>query len=168
VFKPLDLHLNALIENFADVLRCVLGQHVALELNLRAEMDAVRGIASELEQVLLNLCLNSRDAMPNGGTVTIATADVGGRRCATGTRSRDEQRQVLLIVSDNGNGMSDEVRNRVFQPFFTTHAAAGGTGFGLPTVKTLVERHGGSIEMESAPGQGTRIGILLPSKPVDG
>jgi signal transduction histidine kinase len=166
-FTPVDVRLNGLIEDFADVLGCLLGGRTTLELNLRAERDSVRGIPGELEQVLLNLCLNSRHAMPKGGTVTIATADVGGRRRATG-RDPDELRQVLLIVSDNGTGMSDEVRNRIFQPFFTTHAARGGTGFGLPTVKTIVERHGGTIEVESAPGQGTRIGIFLPSPRVAG
>jgi two-component system, cell cycle sensor histidine kinase and response regulator CckA len=161
-FRPCALRLNALIEQYADVLACIAGERVTLRFDLRAEHDSVHGVANELEQVLLNLCLNARDAMPAGGTLTLSTRDVTQGPSLGVDVGAPPRCFVRLSVSDTGSGMSQAVFGRMFEPFFTTKAPEHGTGLGLPTVRTIVERHSGSIDVESAEGRGTTVRILLP------
>jgi signal transduction histidine kinase len=154
--------LNRLIEEYADVLGCIAGDRIVLRLDLRAELDHVQGVTSELEQVLLNLCLNARDAMPAGGRLTVSTGDVTQGPSMARTTGDPERCFVRLSVSDTGTGIPEEIMDRIFEPLFTTKAPEHGTGLGLPTVRTIVERHGGTMEVESTEGRGTTMRVLLP------
>jgi CheY-like chemotaxis protein len=147
------LVLDDEVRQLASMLRRIIGGDVALELGLRAGDARVHADAGQLEQVILNLAVNARDAMPNGGQLTIATAavpDASGR----GT--------VRLTISDTGGGVSEEVRARMFEPFYTTKEVGRGTGLGLSIVYGIVEQSGGTIRVESAPGRGTSFHISLP------
>jgi two-component system cell cycle sensor histidine kinase/response regulator CckA len=147
------LVLDDEVRQLASMLRRIIGSDVALELGLRAGDARVHADAGQLEQVILNLAVNARDAMPNGGQLTIATAavpDASGR----GT--------VRLTISDTGGGVSEEVRARMFEPFYTTKEVGRGTGLGLSIVYGIVEQSGGTIRVESAPGRGTSFHISLP------
>ena len=134
----------------ADLLRPTLDRGIVLEVNVPAGVPPVRADAGELHQVLLNLCLNARDAMPGGGTLRIAASAAGGER-------------VRLSVADTGCGIPPEVREHIFEPFFTTKPAGRGTGLGLAMVHGIVTQHGGRIEVDSAPRRGTRFDLYLPT-----
>jgi len=141
------------VRQLGSLLRRIIGGDVALELDLAAGAARVRADAGQIEQVILNLAVNARDAMPSGGQLTIATAaitDEHGRAA------------VRLSVSDTGVGMSDEVRARMFEPFYTTKEVGRGTGLGLSIVYGIVEQSGGTIRVDSAPGRGTGFHISLP------
>jgi CheY-like chemotaxis protein len=138
----------------------VLGEDLTVELQVDPALPPVLGDPGQVEQVLLNLALNARDAMPDGGRLTIAAArgpaEIPGRpRPSTGT--------VRLWVSDTGAGMTPEVQARIFEPFFTTKGSGKGTGLGLATVHAIVTQHGGTVTVRSAPGQGTTFDVLLPA-----
>ncbi|HET9555056.1 MAG TPA: ATP-binding protein, partial [Anaeromyxobacteraceae bacterium] len=153
--------LNAEVNALHAMLRRVIGEGVQVRLALDPALGRVRGDPSQLQQVLLNLAVNARDAMPGGGLLTIATRNVGPEEaaCRAGARARS---LVELSVADTGTGMTPEVRARLFEPFFTTKALGKGTGLGLATVLGVVKQHGGEVEVESAPGRGTTFRILLP------
>jgi signal transduction histidine kinase len=149
--------------NVEQLLRRLIGEDVELETILATDLGAVRADATQLERVLMNLAVNSRDAMPDGGTLTIETRNV--------ELTRADQREafaiqtggyVLLAVSDTGCGMDAETRARAFEPFFTTKPAAQGTGLGLSTVYGIVKQSGGYIWVDSEPEMGTRVRIYLP------
>ena len=147
------LVLDTEVRQLASLLRRIIGGDVALQLELRAGAARVRVDAGQLEQVILNLAVNARDAMPKGGQLTIATAalaDAGGRG------------RVRLSIVDTGAGMSEEVRTRMFEPFYTTKEIGRGTGLGLSIVYGIVEQSGGTIHVESSPGQGASFHIELP------
>jgi signal transduction histidine kinase len=109
---------------------------------------------SQIEQVIVNLAVNARDAMPNGGVLTLATSIVPGEEGRPGI--------ALLTVADTGVGMDDAIRDRIFAPFFTTKERGQGTGLGLATVKNIVTEAGGSISLDSEPGKGTTFRVHLP------
>lgn len=147
--------LNLVVEGVQKMLGRVIRKNVTIALDLDPGAGAIFMDPGQLEQVLLNLVVNARDAMPSGGTVTIATSrlpDAGdsprGRTC--------------LSVGDTGIGMDHETAERVFEPFFTTKGKGDGTGLGLSTVYGIVERHGGSIRIETAPGRGTTFHMTFP------
>jgi PAS domain S-box-containing protein len=147
------LVLDDEVRQLASLLRRIIGADVALVLDLRAGAARVRADAGQLEQIILNLAVNARDAMPQGGQLTIATAagaDESGRDL------------VRLSIADNGTGMSEEVRTRMFEPFYTTKEIGRGTGLGLSIVYGIVEQSGGSIDVTTSPGHGTRFVIALP------
>jgi CheY-like chemotaxis protein len=121
-------------------------------------LGRVRVDPAQLEQVLMNLAVNARDAMPSGGTITFETADVG----VPAPAGMAPARQVALTVRDTGHGMDEKTRAHAFEPFFTTKAGSGGTGLGLSTVYGIVQQSGGHIAVESAPGRGSCFRILLP------
>jgi PAS domain S-box-containing protein len=148
VFQPVPFDLRTVVRSMEPLLRRTIGENVALEVELAggAEGATVLADRGQLEQVLLNLCVNARDAMPGGGTITIAVSVAGDH--------------VVLDVADTGVGMPEETRARVFEPFFTTKAT--GTGLGLATVYGIVQRSGGRIAVQSAVGEGTRFQIELP------
>jgi two-component system cell cycle sensor histidine kinase/response regulator CckA len=156
------LDLNALVVEFARMLPPVLGEDIELVITEGPDLGPVRVDPSQIEQILMNLCVNARDAMPEGGRITIATQNV----------SRDDERRigrggaagsfVLLSVSDTGWGMDAEVQSHVFEPFFTTKPQGQGTGLGLATVYGIVERSDGHIEIESTPGGGTTFRLYFP------
>jgi two-component system, cell cycle sensor histidine kinase and response regulator CckA len=143
------LNLNDVIRDVSPMLQRLLGKIVHLSLVLDAADPIVRADRGLLDQVLMNLLINGRDAMSDGGTLTIATRD-------------DEPDHVTLEVSDTGYGMPPEVRAKIFEPFFTTKDPGKGTGLGLATVYTIVTQAGGTIEVESAAGRGTTFRISLP------
>jgi len=143
--------LNAAIRGLEPILRSTLPERIRLEFALEPELPAIEIDPSQLDQVLLNLALNARDAMPERGTLRIET-----RRGQAG-------RFVHLNVSDTGQGMDEETRARAFEPFFTTKPVGAGTGLGLSTSYGIVRQTGGSITLESAPGRGTRVEISLPT-----
>jgi two-component system, cell cycle sensor histidine kinase and response regulator CckA len=146
------------IEEILSFLDAALGERIGLELDLQP-VSSVRMDPSQLDQVLVNLAINARDAMPNGGTLFVTTKDVTITEPAPGLSAG---RYVELRVSDTGQGMSPEVLERAFEPFFTTKAAAGGTGLGLATVYGMVQSALGQVTIESAPGEGTSVRVLLP------
>ncbi|MDE2489656.1 MAG: response regulator, partial [Elusimicrobia bacterium] len=142
------LDLNAVVRDVERLLRRVIGEDVKIVLSLSPEIRRIRADAGQIEQVLMNLAVNARDAMPRGGTFAIATRPAGER--------------VELRVSDDGEGMAEETAARAFEPFFTTKEKGKGTGLGLATVHGIVLQSDGEISIESAPGRGAAFRILLP------
>lgn len=139
-------------------LDAALGEHIRLELDL-GRVPRVRMDPSQLDQVLVNLAINARDAMPGGGTLTVS---VGGVTLTDPPPGLPAGRYVELQVADTGRGMSPEILERAFEPFFTTKGASNGTGLGLASVYGIVESAHGQVRLESAPGEGTRARVLLP------
>jgi signal transduction histidine kinase len=163
VLQPRVLDLNAVVANVEHLLRRLIGEHIELETVLAADLGAVKADATQLDQVLVNLAVNSRDAMPAGGTLRIETRNVAlpkaDQREAFAIRPGP---YVMLAVTDTGCGMDAETRTRAFEPFFTTKAAGQGTGLGLSTVYGIVKQSEGYIWLDSEPGAGTRVSIYLP------
>jgi two-component system cell cycle sensor histidine kinase/response regulator CckA len=150
--RPVDL--DDLLERLRHLIARSLGEAIRLELRLGAGLGLVMVDPGQLEQAVLNLILNARDAMPDGGALTIETARVRA--------DADAPERLQLSVSDTGLGMDRETRSRIFEPFFTTKPVGKGTGLGLATVFAVVAQSGGTIEVKSAPGQGSRFEISLP------
>jgi PAS domain S-box-containing protein len=163
VVAPRVLDPNAVVRDLERMLRRVIGEDVRLETDLRADAGQVLADRGQLEQVVLNLAVNARDAMPTGGTLTVAVrpAEVNGRP-APGAPAVRPGRYVALTVRDTGCGMTDEVKARVFEPFFTTKGVGRGTGLGLAVVHGVAERAGGGVAVESAPGAGAAFHVYLP------
>ena len=163
VLQPTVLDLNRLVTDIGKMLRRLIGEDVKLENALAPELGAVRVDAGQIEQVLVNLAVNARDAMPKGGNLTIRTADVlvDGKGDPPAP-AIPAGRYVLLGVSDSGIGMGDEIREHLFEPFFTTKPRGKGTGLGLATVYGIVRQSGGYIAVDSAPGRGATFRIYLP------
>jgi signal transduction histidine kinase len=147
-----DLH--ATVQEVFQLLERMLGRHVSCQVELRAERCLINGDPGQLHQVILNLALNARDAMPHGGTLRCRTDLVSGANF------------IRLSVSDSGSGIPREIRGRIFEPFFTTKPKGQGTGMGLAMVYAIVQNHAGSIEVESEVGQGTTFHLSLPLAPV--
>ena len=163
--QPRVLDPNAVITGMVPLLRRSLGEDRQLRLRLGAGVGQVRADPSQVEQVILNLVLNARDAMPTGGAVTIETAAVELDEAYAG-RHRDLQlvrgSYVLLAVSDTGHGMDSRTLNRIFEPFFTTKPVGKGTGLGLSTAYGIVKQSSGYIWAYSEPGEGTVFKVYLP------
>jgi signal transduction histidine kinase len=154
-----DIALNELVRNFEKMLARVLGKGIQLAVTLDPGVGCLYADPGQMEQVLLNLAVNARDAMPEGGRLTIETAAIPASR------------QILLRVGDAGVGMSPEVMSRIFEPFFTTKAEGKGTGLGLATVYGIVKQTQGTIEVASQIGRGTIFTMLFPAidcKPAGG
>jgi signal transduction histidine kinase len=163
VLEMKAVDLNAVVMGIAKMLTRMIGEDVNLELKTGATASTVRADESQLEQVLMNLAVNARDAMASGGRLLIETADVGPSDVSLQALGMETQRAyVLLSVTDSGAGMSTEVRERIFEPFFTTKELGRGTGLGLATVYGIVKQHGGNIIVDSEPGKGTTFRIFLP------
>jgi two-component system cell cycle sensor histidine kinase/response regulator CckA len=160
------LNLNEIAEDMQALLTRLIGENIVLELNLAPELVMVKIDRAQAQQIFLNLVLNARDALPDGGRITVETSNckfqpLGGG--ATLARSAaDAFPCVLLVVGDNGHGMDAKTRQRLFEPFFTTKSSGKGTGLGLTTVRGIVTTNRGLIHLESEPGRGTRVMILLP------
>ncbi len=170
ILQPRVLEVSALVTNMEKLLRRLIGEHIELRTIIDAKDARIKADPGQLEQVLLNLGVNARDAMPQGGVLTIRTAlaDLGddSSRVQAGL-SKGEY--VLIAVSDTGEGMSKETQQHIFEPFFTTKNPGKGTGLGLATVYGIVKQSGGGISVESAVGHGTSFRIYLPREhaPVD-
>jgi PAS domain S-box-containing protein len=158
------LDLNRVVRQMTRLLGRIVRADIRFELRLAPELGRVLGDRSQIEQVLLNLVVNARDAMPEGGVLSIETAEAVFRPDAPAPcPCVDPGPYVMLIVRDTGVGMPEEVRERVFEPFFTTKEEGKGTGLGLATVYGIVRQHGGYIGVESAPGKGTSFQVCLPA-----
>jgi two-component system, cell cycle sensor histidine kinase and response regulator CckA len=153
MLMPQRLDVNDVVRELERMLLRTIGADVRLETQLDDAVAPVEADPDQLARVVLNIALNARDAMPDGGDLRIATANV----------ERDEQPYVAVVLSDTGAGMDDETRTRVFEPFFTTKEQGKGTGLGLATAYGVVEQSGGRIEVESAPGLGSTFRVLLPA-----
>ena len=164
--QPLVLrvfNLNDTVRSMQKMLQRVIGENIAIRTQFKAEIGRLKADPGQLEQVLLNLCVNARDAMPKGGSITIQTVDV--TYFLDDTYSVNEMPAgdyVKLTVTDTGHGMTPEVRKHIFEPFFTTKDKGQGTGLGLATCYGIVKQSGGYITVDSAVGGGTSFAIYLP------
>lgn len=160
VSRPRVIDLNTLVGNLAMMLRRVLGETITLRLTLGNDLPLIHADSAQLEQVIVNLAVNARDAMSQGGELQLCT------RRGSPVHSHDELPApdgVVLEVRDTGVGMSRDVRQRLFEPFFTTKAPGRGTGLGLPTCRSIVAAHGGEITVDSAPNAGATFRVWLPA-----
>jgi PAS domain S-box-containing protein len=160
VVRPEVLDLNLVVSELDRLLRRVLGEHVELETRFAPDLALVEADPGQLEQVLMNLAVNARDAMPSGGRLVIETANV---ELEAADGDGPPSPHVGLIVSDTGVGMTPAVRERVFEPFFSTKPRSEGTGLGLATVYGIVADAGGGIRIDSEPGVGTSVRVHLPA-----
>jgi len=162
--QTLILDLNERLREVVKLVRPLMGEDVDIKLNLRAESAIVEGDPSQLDQIVLNLGVNARDAMPQGGRFIIETSMVDfDESFAREHPSMAAGRYVMLAVSDSGVGMDEATRSRIFEPFFTTKEIGKGTGLGLATVYGIVNQSGGYIWVYSEPGHGSTFKIYLPS-----
>ena len=163
VIEPTVLDINARVDGMRRLLARVIGEDIELRTDLADGVWPVRADAAQLEQALVNLAINARDAMPNGGRLTIGTSNVSVTpfQAARDSLLRPGE-YVRVVVSDSGIGMDDETRRRVFEPFFTTKGPQKGTGLGLSMVYGVVAQAGGSVDVQSALGAGSTFSLLLP------
>ncbi|HEU5261937.1 MAG TPA: response regulator [Gemmatimonadales bacterium] len=170
VLNPTVLDLNHLVTNLNRMLRRLIGEDIALDAALAPDLGAVRADAGQLEQVLVNLAVNACDAMPQGGRLTIRTANAEVTNADTPAhRDVPPGRYVVLQVTDTGVGMDHETQAHLFEPFFSTKPRGKGAGLGLATVYGIALQSGGHVTVESAPGAGATFRIYLPhvAEPVD-
>jgi CheY-like chemotaxis protein len=161
-YEPVALDLNTLAADAEHVLRRLLPNDVEFTLGLDSSLGRVTADPGQMEQVLLNLVVNARDAMPQGGRLTINTCNIDVEPTTASSAALPSGRYVMIAVGDTGIGMDAATQARIFEPFFTTKAPGQGTGLGLSTVYGIVERHGGHLIVESALGVGTTFRIYLP------
>ncbi len=158
------MDLNETVSGLRHMLPRVIGDHIQTTIELAPELARIRADASQMDQVLVNLVLNARDAMPSGGRLAITTENVtlGDERLEAEGLTLSPGAYTMLSVSDTGLGMEESTRARAFEPFFTTKPKGKGTGLGLATVYGIVDQSGGGIAMDTGPGRGTSIRIYLP------
>jgi PAS domain S-box-containing protein len=164
VMQPKVLNLNDVVANMEPMLRPLVGEHITLFTVLSPGLGHVRADPNQLEQVLINLTMNARDAMPDGGTLTVETGGCDLDEDGISRQRLDARpgRYVSLRVADTGVGMDEDTLARIFEPFFTTKPKGKGTGLGLSTVYGIIKQSGGSIGVRSRPGQGASFTIYLP------
>jgi two-component system, cell cycle sensor histidine kinase and response regulator CckA len=163
VGTPQTLDLNGVVRGFERMLRRLIGEHIELVTDTAGDLGCVRANPGQVEQVLMNLAINGRDAMPGGGRLTIETANVDLSQTYSRTHaSVVPGPYVMLAVSDTGCGMTPEVKAHLFEPFFTTKEPGKGSGLGLATVYGIVQQSGGHIFVYSEPGKGSTFKIYLP------
>jgi two-component system cell cycle sensor histidine kinase/response regulator CckA len=166
VMQPRLVNLNTVVHEMGGLLRRVVGERIALWLDLDSSLGYVMADPGQIEQVIANLGVNARDAMPDGGTLTIVTANLN----AAGLPAAADERLsagplVALTVSDTGIGMDDHVQAHLFEPFFTTKELGRGTGLGLATVYGIVRQSGGQIQVASRPHEGSTFTVYFPRVP---
>jgi len=163
VLQPKNLDLNSVVTGLEQLLRRLLGEHIELQTNLRASLGTIKADPSQVEQVLMNLVVNARDAMPGGGRLIIETSNAELDHKYAGEHVTVKAGPyVMLAVSDTGTGMNAETVAHIFEPFFTTKGGGKGTGLGLATTYGIVKQSGGYIWVYSEPGQGTTFKVYLP------
>ncbi len=160
---PEILDVNVVITNLGHMLRRLIGEHIDLQLDLAGDIGGVKVDRTGLEQVIMNLSLNARDALGDGGRLTLSTANVeiDDAYCASRV-GLNSGHYVRIVATDNGQGMDDATKARIFEPFFTTKEVGRGTGLGLSTVYGIVRQSGGHIEVTSSPARGASFVLLLP------
>jgi PAS domain S-box-containing protein len=158
-----SVNTNDLIEELIALISQTFPKTIALSTTLKAHLPPITADENQIEQALLNLCVNARDAMPDGGTLIFKTQSVDGATLRGGDATIDGQ-YVCIEVSDTGTGMDESIRKRIFEPFFTTKDVGKGTGLGLSVVYGIVQNHGGFIDVESKPGTGTCFRLYLPAR----
>src|SRR6185436_12034666 len=167
VMQPKVIDLNGVVSGIEKMLRRLIGEHIELQVLQGRDLARVKADPGQVEQVLLNLAVNARDAMQRGGRLTIETANVtitGGQTPENGATPPGQW--VMLVVRDTGVGMTRETMSRIYEPFFTTKEVGKGTGLGLSTVYGIVKQSGGHITVSSQPGAGATFRVYLP--PVEG
>ena len=163
-YQPQKIHCNHLIQTLLRLLRRTIDKRISLEVALEPQLEWIEGDESQLQQTLMNVCLNARDAMPAGGLLKIITKNVSvGERESVSRSGLIEERYVSITVTDTGIGMEPGTQARIFEPFFTTKEPGRGTGLGLAMVYGIIQNHGGHIEVKSQPGQGTSLTLFLPA-----
>jgi two-component system cell cycle sensor histidine kinase/response regulator CckA len=163
IIQPTLLDLNVIVADMRMLLGRLIGEDVEVVLALGRAVASVKADRGQVEQIILNLAVNARDAMPNGGTLTIETANIGAEACrAKGHFAVAPGPCVALTVTDTGTGMTPEVRARLFEPFFTTKGVGKGTGLGLAMVHGIVARNAGSVSVESEVGKGASFTVYFP------
>lgn len=164
ILEPRTINLNQSVTEVTSLLKNLIGERIELKLKLDPQISSTRADPSQIEQVMMNLCVNARDAMPDGGTLAISTADF--------TVDEDYQREhsdarpgryVRITVADTGVGMDRNLIEHIFEPFFTTKGSAQGTGLGLPTVYGIVRQHNGFVNAYSELGHGSEFHVYLPA-----
>jgi CheY-like chemotaxis protein len=172
LLQPKVLDLNAVVADTTTMLRRLIGENIILTTVFTPNLRRVKIDPSQLNQVLMNLAVNARDAMPTGGRLTLETANVMLDGNGTHRTEMPSGPHVMLAITDTGCGMAPEVRTRIFEPFYTTKPVGVGTGLGLAMVFGVVRQSGGAIEVESEPGSGSRFLLYFPAIddpiPVDG
>ena len=159
VIQPKVIDLNALIADVQNLLGRLIGEDIELIAQPDTELGRIKADPGQIEQVVMNLAINARDAMPTGGRLTITTSNVSLTEGGLNTPAGD---YCMLAVSDTGCGMDRQTLSHIFEPFFTTKERGKGTGLGLSTVYGIINQSGGSIQVESEPGRGTTFKVYLP------
>jgi two-component system, cell cycle sensor histidine kinase and response regulator CckA len=167
LLEPRVFDLNETVESIARLLSRLLGGDVRLRTELTSGPLEVLGDPGQVEQALINLAVNARDAMPDGGTLTLGTSqvEIGAEETEPGAQGVPPGHYVVLRVTDTGIGIDRETQRKIFEPFFTTKAVGEGTGLGLATVYGIVQQSNGTITVESEPGHGTSFRVFLPRIP---
>ncbi|MDP2321708.1 MAG: ATP-binding protein [Acidobacteriota bacterium] len=156
------LDLNQVVAGMRAMLGLLISEDVTVVITLAPEPAAIEADQGQVEQIIMNLAVNARDAMPHGGTLTIETATVATGRGLEPTITLEPGPYVVLTITDTGTGMPPQVLARLFEPFFTTKEPGKGTGLGMPTVLDIVKRHGGDLAVSSEVGKGTSVRVYLP------
>lgn len=163
IIQRRPLLLNDVVDQTVAMLRRVIGEHISLHMQLTPDLPPIFADPASVDQVIMNLALNARDAMPDGGQLTVGTYEVEIDEAAIARNSEAKLgRHICLAVQDTGKGMDEATAARIFEPFFTTKGPGEGTGMGLATAYGVVKQHGGWIEVESAPQRGTTIRAFFP------
>jgi CheY-like chemotaxis protein len=158
--EPLDI--NGLIQQMTGMLRRLIGEHIEIKMSLAPDLSMAHADRGQLEQVIMNLVVNARDAMPDGGSVTISTLDVELDERSFPDEAVLPGSYVMLAIADTGTGMGEETHRRLFEPFFTTKEAGKGTGLGLSTTYGIVKQSKGHIGVDTTLGKGTVFKVYLP------
>ena len=165
VLQPRLVNVNNLVTNMEAMLGRIIGEQITIETALDPELGLIKADPHQLEQVVMNLAVNARDAMPNGGLFRIETTMPAAVRSTNGESPDESGRRVRLSISDTGCGMDERIRERAFEPFFTTKGIGKGTGLGLSTVYGIVHQNQGTVHVSSRPGQGTVFELYFPVVP---
>ena len=163
VLQRSAIDLEALVANLVRMLSRVLGEHIEVQIDCAPDLAFIYADPGQVEQILMNLCINARDAMPEGGKITIEVRNATLDKAYVAAHPRShEGNYVLLSVTDSGEGMPPEVLDHIFEPFFTTKDGSHGTGMGLAIVYGIVDQHNGTIDVRSLAGEGTEFRVYLP------